>query len=149
MSSLHKFKAYFGMVPLEEYEDDYLDDPASARRERDRDYDEPPYAGGGYGPSHRDEYKASRREDAGRDFEPDGFDRYEPPVRAARVEPITARAPRPTPAAGPRRRAVVARFRGPPGTVRGPSRRAVRRGRPVVEDHHAASPGLRRGPHDR
>ncbi|ATQ28141.1 cell division protein SepF [Rhodococcus ruber Chol-4] len=97
MSSLHKFKAYFGMVPLEEYEDDYLDDPASARRERDRDYDEPPYAGGGYGPSHRDEYKASRREDAGRDFEPDGFDRYEPPVRAARVEPITARAPRPTP----------------------------------------------------
>ncbi|MDO1481349.1 cell division protein SepF [Rhodococcus ruber] len=97
MSSLHKFKAYFGMVPLEEYEDDYLDDPASARRERDRDYDEPPYAGGGYGPSHRDEYKASRREDAGRDFDPDGFDRYEPPVRAARVEPITARAPRPTP----------------------------------------------------
>ncbi|NCL77268.1 cell division protein SepF [Rhodococcus sp. YH1] len=97
MSSLHKFKAYFGMVPLEEYEDDYLDDPASARRERDREYDEPPYAGGGYGPSHRDEYKAARRQDAGRDFEPDGFDRYEPPVRAARVEPITARAPRPTP----------------------------------------------------
>ncbi|NGP09007.1 cell division protein SepF, partial [Rhodococcus sp. 14C212] len=96
MSSLHKFKAYFGMVPLEEYEDDYLDDPASARRERDREYDEPPYAGGGYGPSHRDEYKAARREDAGRDFEPDGFDRYEPPVRSARVEPITARAPRPT-----------------------------------------------------
>ncbi|WP_258008863.1 cell division protein SepF, partial [Rhodococcus sp. ENV425] len=32
-------------------------------------------------------------------FEPDGFDRYEPPVRAARVEPITARAPRPTPPA--------------------------------------------------
>ncbi|MET7772877.1 cell division protein SepF [Nocardia sp. NPDC005366] len=28
MSTLHKFKAYFGMVPLEDYEDDYVDDRA-------------------------------------------------------------------------------------------------------------------------
>ena len=32
MSTLHKFKAYFGMVPLEDYEDDYIDEPAPVRR---------------------------------------------------------------------------------------------------------------------
>lgn len=31
MSTIHKFKAYFGMVPPGDYEDDYLDDPAPAR----------------------------------------------------------------------------------------------------------------------
>ena len=30
MSTLHKVKAYFGMVPLDEYEDDYLDDDEDA-----------------------------------------------------------------------------------------------------------------------
>ncbi|WP_024803774.1 cell division protein SepF [Nocardia sp. BMG51109] len=42
MSTLHRFKAYFGMVPLEEYEDDYVDDRGprgaedrGARRPRD------------------------------------------------------------------------------------------------------------------
>jgi cell division inhibitor SepF len=38
MSALHRFKAYFGMVPLEDYEDDYLDEPA-VRRERSRGVD--------------------------------------------------------------------------------------------------------------
>ncbi|MBA4022468.1 MAG: DUF552 domain-containing protein [Gordonia sp.] len=39
MSTIHKFKAYFGMVPPGDYEDDYLDDPAPARARRyDRDY---------------------------------------------------------------------------------------------------------------
>jgi cell division inhibitor SepF len=58
---MHKFKAYFGMVPLDDYEDDYLDEtdaprPARGRggyelddRDDDRDYDdhyaEPAYAG--------------------------------------------------------------------------------------------------------
>jgi cell division inhibitor SepF len=43
MSTIHKFKAYFGMVPPGDYEDDYLDEPAPARSRRyERDYrDEP------------------------------------------------------------------------------------------------------------
>ncbi|MFD6860207.1 cell division protein SepF [Rhodococcus sp. NPDC060090] len=91
MSTLHKFKAYFGMVPLEDYEDDYLDDPASARRERD--YGDQPY--GAYSAPRREEYPAPRRDESERDFAEDDFDRYDPPARSARVEPITARAPRP------------------------------------------------------
>ncbi|MFC3965977.1 cell division protein SepF [Nocardia jiangsuensis] len=46
MSTLHKFKAYFGMVPLDEYEDDYVDDRAphgiddrGPRRSRAREFD--------------------------------------------------------------------------------------------------------------
>ncbi|KLL95754.1 cell division protein SepF [Rhodococcus sp. IITR03] len=61
------------MVPLEDYEDEYLDDPASGRRDRDRDYGEAPY--GGYAPSHRDEYAPSHREEPVREFEHDEFDR--------------------------------------------------------------------------
>ncbi|WP_305091686.1 cell division protein SepF [Prescottella sp. R16] len=77
MSSLHKFKAYFGMVPLEDFEDDYIDEPAPGRRE----YAEPGYVSG-------------RRDDVDSDF-----DRYEPPARPApRVESIAPRpaAPRAT-----------------------------------------------------
>ncbi|GAA4817741.1 cell division protein SepF [Tomitella cavernea] len=40
MSSLQKFKAYFGMVPLEDFDDDYLDEPAGPRRGLDDGYDE-------------------------------------------------------------------------------------------------------------
>ncbi|MBF6357271.1 cell division protein SepF [Nocardia higoensis] len=53
MSTLHKFKAYFGMVPLEDYEDDYVDDRASRASER----------GGARGPrpySERPAYGADR-----------------------------------------------------------------------------------------
>lgn len=39
MSTLRKFKAYFGMVPLEDFEDDYLDEPASAHRSTHSAYD--------------------------------------------------------------------------------------------------------------
>ncbi|UYP17456.1 cell division protein SepF [Rhodococcus sp. Z13] len=95
MSTLHKFKAYFGMVPLEDYEDEYLDDPQSGRRERDRDYGDAPYSG--YAPSRRDEYAPAHRDEPVREFEHDEFDGYEPAPRPARVEPITARGARPTP----------------------------------------------------
>ena len=52
MSTLHKVKAYFGMAPLEEYEDEYYDDDRapsrgySRRGERfpDDDYDKGRYA---------------------------------------------------------------------------------------------------------
>ncbi|WP_020105791.1 cell division protein SepF [Nocardia sp. 348MFTsu5.1] len=39
MSTIHKFKAYFGMVPPGDYEDDYLEDPAPSRARRyERNY---------------------------------------------------------------------------------------------------------------
>lgn len=111
MSTLHKFKAYFGMVPLEDYEDDYLDDPSSVRRERDREYADPSYAA--YAPSHRDDYPPSRRDEPVREFAEDEFDHYEVPARPARVEPITARATRaaPVPARAPGRSALGAESR--------------------------------------
>lgn len=79
MSTLHKFKAYFGMVPLEDYEDDYLDEPRraprSSRYEDDIDggYDD------GYGA--RDEI----------DDRPPAPRRMEPlPPRSTRPAPSTA-----------------------------------------------------------
>lgn len=93
MSTMHKFKAYFGMVPLEDYEDDYLDDPGMPRRApRSRepygefdepDYDEPAFKPG-YGASRRDDYADEPR--------------YDAPRRAPRLEPIGARQSRPIPA---------------------------------------------------
>lgn len=57
MSTIHKFKAYFGMVPPGDYEDDYLDDPAPARSRRyERDYrDEPDFREGDYRAEYRDD----------------------------------------------------------------------------------------------
>lgn len=70
MSSLHKFKAYFGMVPLEDFEDDYIDEPGPGRRE---------YAEPGYASSRRDEVESD-------------FDRYEPAPRPSqRIESIAPR----------------------------------------------------------
>ncbi|MGI9208501.1 MAG: cell division protein SepF, partial [Rhodococcus sp. (in: high G+C Gram-positive bacteria)] len=53
-----------------------------------------------------------RRDDSVREFADDDFDRYEPPTRAPRVEPITARAPRSVaPARVPARSALGAEAR--------------------------------------
>ena len=83
MSTLHKFKAYFGMVPIEDYEDDYLDEPGPVRRQArprdsysDLEYSEPP----------RPAYVARREQ-----FD-DEVDAYEPPRRTPRLEAL----PRPT-----------------------------------------------------
>ncbi|MCV7194658.1 cell division protein SepF [Mycolicibacterium brumae] len=61
MSTLHKVKAYFGMAPLEDYEDEYYDDERGARggygRRGERfadDYDR--------GPRYEHEYAEERRE---------------------------------------------------------------------------------------
>jgi cell division inhibitor SepF len=83
MSTLHKVKAYFGMAPMEDYDDEYYEDDDRAparysRRARDfeedgygrgyegRDYDEPPapYRGG-----YRDEDRFEARLRAPRDFD--------------------------------------------------------------------------------
>jgi cell division inhibitor SepF len=85
MSTLHKVKAYFGMAPMEDYDDEYYeDDDRSAargfsRRPRDdrfeddgygrgyegRDYDEPAGYRGGY----RDEDRFEPRQRGPRDFD--------------------------------------------------------------------------------
>ncbi|SIS20531.1 cell division protein SepF [Williamsia sterculiae] len=70
MTTMQKFKAYFGMVPPDEYEDDYLDDMAPRpRREDPRERYERTYRDDYYGDtSYREAY-------------PDDFDRaYEEPA---------------------------------------------------------------------
>jgi cell division inhibitor SepF len=86
MSTLHKVKAYFGMAPMDDYEDEYYeDDDRSAsrgytRRTRDdrfeddaygrgyegRDYDEPPSA---YRGGYRDEDRFEPRLRGPRDYD--------------------------------------------------------------------------------
>jgi len=92
MSTLHKVKAYFGMAPMEDYDDEYYEDDDRAttrysRRPREfdddgygrgyegRDYDEPPapYRGGSY----RDEFEPRLRA-------PREFDRPAPRFSALR-----------------------------------------------------------------
>src|SRR6201996_805604 len=79
MSTLHKVKAYFGMAPMDDYEDEYYDDHAPSRgfprprfdegygrmegRYEGHDYDEPPT--GGYRSGYPDEGR----------FHPRDFDR--------------------------------------------------------------------------
>lgn len=107
MSTLHRFKAYFGMVPLEEYEDDYVDDRGprgiedrSQRRPRDfgesrydsgrsrfgddRYDDEPGYPEPSYKAPYRPRYTVARRDDYVEDSYAD--DRYEPPRRPTRID---------------------------------------------------------------
>ncbi|GAA4399501.1 cell division protein SepF [Tsukamurella soli] len=115
MSTLHKVKQYFGMVPLEEYDDQYLDvktpEPrahASRRRTLDDEYDS-------YEGEYRSGYRADRpypyegrRDEAYEDYaregeyarEPGyGYDeRYREPApvpRPARLEPLRADTHRP------------------------------------------------------
>jgi cell division inhibitor SepF len=108
MSTLHRFKAYFGMVPLEEYEDDYVEDrgPRGVEergRSRPREFAEPRYEAGGprfgegryeaaesnypepaYKAPYQPGYTVSRRSEFGDDAYPE--DRYEPPRRPTRIE---------------------------------------------------------------
>lgn len=103
MSTLHKFKAYFGMVPLEDYEDDYLEDPTPApprRAPRTREPARPSFADrdryDAYYPEPRHDEEPSYRD---RPYQPvsrhDDFDddRYAPPRRTSRP----AREPEPMP----------------------------------------------------
>ncbi len=96
MSTLHKVKAYFGMAPMEDYDDEYYedDDRGTARgySRRPRDFDEEPYGRGyeerlagrdydepaaGYRGSYRDEFEPRLRA-------PREFDRPAPRFSALR-----------------------------------------------------------------
>ena len=119
MSTLHKVKAYFGMAPMEDYDDEYYDDHAPART---GGYPRQRFADDGYGGRYEGrEYDDPRGESA------EYGASYPPALRvvAARFHPWRARD-------GP-----------------APDGDAVRREQPAVEDHHAAAQGLQRGPHHR
>jgi len=110
MSTLHKFKAYFGMVPLDDYEDDYVDDRThrgmderAPRRPRDysdrmpRDYPdrgdfglerypderyEPSeFREPGYTPAYQSGYPSRREEFPGETYGDDGYDAPRRPTR--------------------------------------------------------------------
>lgn len=85
MTTMQKFKAYFGMVPPSEYEDDYLDEPGpgpvrASHRERayrdeyygDSSYREGPYSDGGYRDAAEQAYAEERRFGG-----PAGYDNFE------------------------------------------------------------------------
>ncbi|PPJ21746.1 cell division protein SepF [Nocardia nova] len=114
MSTLHRFKAYFGMVPLEEYEDDYVDDrgprgiddrgplgaddrgvrrsrfgddPYDAARSRfgdDRFAEDPGYPEPAYKAPYQPGYTVPRRSEFADESYSD--DRYEPLRRPTRIE---------------------------------------------------------------
>jgi cell division inhibitor SepF len=65
MSTLHKVKAYFGMAPMDDYEDEYYDDRAPSRGFPRPRFDE---AFQGYGRYDGDDYDDARREPA--DYHP-------------------------------------------------------------------------------
>jgi cell division inhibitor SepF len=78
MSTLHKVKAYFGMAPLDDYDDEYYEDDRDAGRSRtssrrgDRFADvgyESGYDGGGYDDR---EFSAGYGDDRGPDYPPTG-----------------------------------------------------------------------------
>jgi len=85
MSTLHKVKAYFGMAPMEDYDDEYYDDRAPSRgysrprfddgygRYEGRDYDDPRGEPADYPPP--SSYRGSYGEEP--HFRPREFDRAE------------------------------------------------------------------------
>ncbi len=84
MSTLHKVKAYFGMAPMDDYEDEYYEDDdrstarGHSRRTRDDRFEDDSY-GRGYEGRDYDEPSAGYRSGGYRDE-----DRFEPRLRGPR-----------------------------------------------------------------
>jgi cell division inhibitor SepF len=83
MSTLHKVKAYFGMAPMDDYEDEYYEDDdrstarGSSRRTRDDRFEDDTYARGYEGRDYDEPssgYRGGYRDD----------DRFEPRLRGPR-----------------------------------------------------------------
>ncbi|MFC8181150.1 MULTISPECIES: cell division protein SepF [Nocardiaceae] len=139
MSTLHKFKAYFGMVPLADYEDDYLDEPESRHSARGRD----PYADDDreFAKPSFSSRRSSRAEIEDLD---DDYDDYEAPRSAPTLAPIGGRSSR---SAGAGRGvstrgnlAVDTRMDAQERSLRSdPMTRAETRRSPVVDDGSALS----------
>jgi cell division inhibitor SepF len=130
MSTLHKFKAYFGMVPLADYEDDYLDEPDSHRGSRGRD----PYGDiddRGDREFTKPSFSSRRTSRAELDDIDDYDDEYDAP-RAPALAPIGGRSSRPASMAG---RAAPTRGNLAVDTMRSEPRiSAETRRSPVVDD---------------
>ncbi len=108
MTTMQKFKAYFGMVPPSEYEDDYLEESAPPLRERSREraYRDDYYGDSSYDPGYEPSFRdagyrdelSDRHYDAGFDLAPEYAAEFayagsravgEGPMRApARLEPL-------------------------------------------------------------
>src|SRR6201996_4004622 len=91
MSTLHKVKAYFGMAPMEDYDDEYYDGHAPARS----GYPRQRFSDEGYGRYEGREYADPRGEPAeyGAGSYRGGF-ADEPPFRSPDYEPADAGRPR-------------------------------------------------------
>jgi cell division inhibitor SepF len=92
MSTLHKVKAYFGMAPMEDYDDEYYDDDDRApargyprRSHGDRFGDG--FEGEGYGPTYQRGYE-------GRDYDDRDDDDYPPSYRGGYRDEPPFRRPR-------------------------------------------------------
>jgi cell division inhibitor SepF len=83
MSTLHKVKAYFGMAPMDDYDDEYYEDDdrgasrGYSRRSRDERFEDDGYGRGGYDDREYDDPPAGYRGGY-----PD--ERFEPRLRAPR-----------------------------------------------------------------
>lgn len=73
MSTLHKVKAYFGMAPMEDYDDEYYDDDRGGPA---RGYPRQRFADDGYGRYSGRDYEAPRAEPA--DYPPGSYGGYGP-----------------------------------------------------------------------
>ena len=149
MSTLHKVKAYFGMAPMDDYDDEYYDDDdrgagrAGYSRRGERFADDGYERGARY--DDRDPRAAREYDDPRGEYDGTG-NRWLPGLRRRTALP-PPRIRRHAAAVALRRPARLHPRRtgdGPP-----PDGRTVRGGQPAVEDHHAAPQGLQRGPHHR
>ncbi len=95
MTTMQKFKAYFGMVPPGDYEDDYLDEPGRSRRDSyERDYRDEYYGRSSYrdergyeGDAHRGA-AAELYDDEAVDYVPEYA--YAGPVRSSVADRVMA-----------------------------------------------------------
>ena len=135
MSTLHKVKAYFGMAPMDDYDDEYYDDDDRPSR--------------GY--PRREDVSTTRTalRRAATTTVAAKRRRARRLPRRLRRRASTLATPRDSTA--PHRRFALAARLDPrrAGDGSAPDGDVVRRGQPAVEDHHAAAQGLQRGPHHR
>src|SRR4051812_9824401 len=86
MSTLHKVKAYFGMAPMDDYDDEYYEDDDRSSRGYSRRPREERLDDEGYGPAHRTGYDDREFDEAPASYR-GGYrddERFEPRLRGSR-----------------------------------------------------------------
>ena len=83
MSTLHKVKAYFGMAPMDDYEDEYYEDddrgPARGYSRRPRDFEDE-----GYGRGYDDRLAGREYDEPAAGYRASYRDEFEPRLRSPR-----------------------------------------------------------------